>query len=266
MSGLQCTLLGIGIAALAVISACVTQRRLLFPAPIIAGGALAAPDPDVTRIWLGSEGAQAEAFYLPPHRASERPGPLVLYAHGNGELIDYWVREFDVPRAWGASILLVEYPGYGRSPGKPSQSSITRVLVSAYDWAASQPQIDRERIIGYGRSLGGGAICALALQRPLAALVLESTFTSVKAMARELYGVPGLLVRDPFDNLESVRAFRGPILLLHGERDAAIPVDHARRLHAAAPDSELHLMACGHNDCPRPWATLSGFLGRHDLL
>jgi len=163
-------------------------------------------------------------------------------------------------------VLLVEYPGYGRCSGAPTQASITRALVAAYDWAVSRPTIDPGRVIGYGRSLGGGAVCALARERRLAALVLESTFTSVRSLAASLFGVPGFLVRDPFDNLGCVRAFEGPVLVLHGERDEVIPVEHARRLHEAAAASELHLAPCGHNDCARPWAVIEAFLVARQLL
>ena len=75
-----------------------------------------------------------------------------------------------------------------------------------------------------------------------------------------MLGIPGFLVRDPFDNLEVVRAFAGPILLLHGERDQSIPLAHARALQSAAPHAELHVLPCGHNDCIRPWELLEKFL------
>jgi hypothetical protein len=188
-----------------------------------------------------------------------------VYAHGNGELIDHWLHEFEALRARGISVLLVEYPGYGRSSGIPSERSITGAFTAAYDWAAAQPHVDARRIIGHGRSLGGGAICALARERALAALVLESTFTSIREQVRR-YGVPGFLVRDPFDNLARVREFEGPVLVLHGERDTSIPVDQGRALHGAARASELHVLACGHNDCPRPWPTLLRFLEERRLL
>jgi fermentation-respiration switch protein FrsA (DUF1100 family) len=96
------------------------------------------------------------------------------------------------------------------------------------------------------------------------ALVLESTFTSVRAMAARL-GLPGFLVRDPFDNRSVVSAFGGPVLLLHGAHDEVIDPAHAQQLHAAAPASELHLLPCGHNDCERPWEVVGRFLARHDL-
>jgi hypothetical protein len=234
-------------------------RRLLYPAPPASRGDTAL-GPHAEQIWLASAGTRSEAFLLASTAPGNRPAPLVIYAHGNGELIDGWVDQFAPLRDAGVAILLVEYPGYGRSSGSPSQASIARAMVAAFDWAASQPGVDRARISGWGRSLGGGAICALARERPLARLVLESTFTSVRAMASELFGIPGWLVQDPFDNLAVVRSFAGPILQLHGERDESIPLDHARALHAAASHSELHVLPCGHNDCARPWELLLTFL------
>src|SRR6202008_4301022 len=129
--------------------------------------------------------------------------------------------------------LLLEYPGYGRSTGVTTQQSITAASLAAYDWATQQSGIDPKRIIAYGRSLGGGAACALATQRAVAALILESTFTSVRPFAWR-FRAPGFLVRDPFDNLAVVRAFKKPLLVLHGTRDEVIPVEHGRELAAAA--------------------------------
>jgi fermentation-respiration switch protein FrsA (DUF1100 family) len=240
------------------------QRWVLFPAPFAAGG-VQPGGPGVERTWLERPGLRAEAWLLPARRAPSGGAPLLVFAHGNGELIDHWAQELETAREWGLAVLLVEYPGYGRSAGTPSQDSITHALVAAHDWALSRPGVDGRRVVGWGRSLGGGAICALAQERPLAALVLESTFTSVRAMAAR-FGLPGFLVRDPFDNRSVVSSFGGPLLLLHGERDEMIAPAHARELHAAAPGSELVVMPCGHNDCPRPWEVVGRFLARHDLL
>ncbi len=242
------------------------QRAVLFPAPTARG-----PEPRLAaqgaeRVWLEHGSARAEAWLLAARGAAASAGPLLVFAHGNGELIDDWLDAFETPREWGASVLLVEYPGYGRSTGIPSQASVGAAMIAAYDWALTRPGVDAARIVGWGRSLGGGAVCALARERALAALVLESTFTSVRSMAQRL-GLPALLVRDPFDNLEALAAFAGPVLIVHGERDEMIPVAHARALHAALPDSRLRIEpGCGHNDCPRPWAALREFLVETALL
>jgi len=242
------------------------ERRLLFPVRRAPDASELLRRAQGEQVWLDGGGARTEAWLLPARGATHAPAPLILYMHGNGELIDDWAREFDEPRAWGVSVLLVEYPGYGRSGGAPSERALTATAVSAYDWASARPDVDPRRIIAYGRSVGGGAACALAHERDVAALVLESTFTSVRALAGRM-GVPGFLVRDPFDSLSRVADFRGPVLVIHGALDEIIPVEHARALHAAVPQSELVVVGdCGHNDCPRPWPKLRRFLESHRLL
>ena len=241
----------------------VGQRAIVFPAPPVAG-APARPF-DAEPIWLETSTGPVEAWYLPPLRAEAGPAPLLVFTHGNAGLIDYWPGEFHPPREWGMAVLLVEYPGYGRSPGHPTQASVTAAVLAAYDWARRQRQIDAHRVIAYGRSLGGGAATGLAGARPVAAVILESTFSRARDIARR-FGVPALLVRDRFDNLEGVHRLKAPLLVLHGTHDQIVPVAHAEALHAAQPVSELVFMPCGHNDCPRPWSTIEGFLRRHALL
>jgi fermentation-respiration switch protein FrsA (DUF1100 family) len=258
--------IGVAVAVVAVFAALAvapSEEEMLFPAPPApAEPALA---DGVQRIWIETGESRVEAFLLSA-RGGEAPRPLVLYAHGNGELVDSWLDAFEPLRARGVAVLLVEYPGYGRSGGTPSEASVRDAFAAAYDWALAQPDVDRERIIGYGRSLGGGAMGALAKERPLAALILESTFTSVGDVAHDTIGVPAFLVRNAFGTLDVVRGFRGPVLVLHGDADASIPVAHAHRLAEAAPHAELEILRCGHNDCPRPWNRIARFLSERGLL
>lgn len=208
-------------------------------------------------LWSEVDGQRVEAWLLPGDAAGA--APLMIYAHGNGELIDLWADEFAPLRAAGIHVLLVEYPGYGRSGGTPSESSVTAALVAAYDRVAADPRVDARRIVGHGRSLGGGAIAQLAARRPLAALVLESTFTSLRDVVRR-YFIPHVLVRNRFDTRGVLAKFRGPVLLLHGQFDEVIPVAHAQALKAASPAAELHVLPCGHNNCPPQWELVLSFL------
>ncbi|HKU90608.1 MAG TPA: alpha/beta fold hydrolase [Steroidobacteraceae bacterium] len=234
------------------------QPRFTFPMPP-AGSARPQALQEVhgEAIWSEVDGQRVEAWLLPGTGAG--PSPVLIYTHGNGELIDYWADEFVPLRAAGIHILLVEYPGYGRSLGSPSESSVTAALVAAHDRVAADPRVDPRRIIGYGRSLGGGAIAQLAAKRPLAALVLESTFTSLTDIIRGYY-VPDWLIRNRFDTRKVLQEFQGPVLLLHGQFDQVIPVAHAHALQAARPAAELHVLQCGHNNCPRQWELVLSFL------
>jgi len=94
----------------------------------------------------------------------------MIVGHGNAELIDFCQIDFEPFTYLGLGVLLVEYPGYGRSEGTPSQKSITETFVKAYDTIAARKDVDTEKIILFGRSVGGSAVCALSLERPSAAL------------------------------------------------------------------------------------------------
>ena len=242
-----------------------SQRSIIFPAPraaeiddsILAGR--------LERVWLDVSDGQVEAWFLPPLSGNHTKVPVVVFTHGNGELIDYWLSDFETVQHWGLGVFLVEFPGYGRSDGTASESSITATMHAAYDYLAARPDVDNESVIAYGRSVGGGAACGLARDRKVVALILESSFTSVPSLAWRS-GFPGFLVKDPFNNLDVVRDFPGPTLIMHGERDEYIPVAHAHRLHEAADVSKLHIFECGHNDCKRPWRFVHEFLSQHGFL
>jgi pimeloyl-ACP methyl ester carboxylesterase len=269
MNALRWLLVLAALAGLLLALACVViffgQRSLIFPGSRAGDGGPEGAGGE--RIWLEAGAARTEAWLLPARNGTVA-GPLLVYAHGNGELIDHWAEAFEPARARGVSALLVEYPGYGRSGGAPSERSIRATMAAAFDHAV-QRGFAPERIVGWGRSLGGGAVCALARERPLAAMVLESTFVSVVSMAERM-GLPRilarLLVRDRFDNLGVLRQFAGPVLLLHGARDEVVPPAEALALHKGVPNAELHWMPCGHNDCARPWSPVLRFLAAQGML
>ena len=226
------------------------QRQIIFPAGLTAP-ASGPPDlPGLEIIRLDSGGAQAEAWYLTPEAAEDgQRHPAVIFAHGNAELIDGCLGEFRPFTRLGAGLMLVEYPGYGRSRGAPSQAGIDAVYTAAYDWLAARPDVDPERIVLAGRSLGGGVACQLAARRPAAAMILISTFTSARSFAGR-YLVPEFLVRDPFDNLSVLRDYGKPVLVFHGTLDDVIPYAHGVAVAGAAASGRLVSWKCAHNDCP----------------
>jgi fermentation-respiration switch protein FrsA (DUF1100 family) len=240
----------------------VFQRRILFPSPPVGAGP--ARPGGAQAVWIESPAGRTEAWFLPPLGGSSAPAPLLFFAHGNGELIDFWPEAFVEVRRLGLAVLLVEYPGYGRSGGSPSRTSIRAAFEAAYDWASSSAGVDARRIVFYGRSLGGAVVAELSSSRRAAALILESSFTSTMALAGRFLS-PSFLVRDRFDTLAAVERYRGPLLVLHGAADEVVPVEHGRKL-AAAGRVEPLILECGHNDCPGPWTMLPRFLREAGVL
>lgn len=239
-----------------------TQRSLLFPAPPYSPGANPGRA-EIVRLPLS--GGEAQALFLAPTALFTGPAPLLIFMHGNGELADYWVPEFEEVTTWGVAALLLEYPGYGRSAGSPSERSINEAASAAYDWALSDSRIDGKRIVPYGRSLGGGPAVRLAVDRAAPALVLESAFTSVADFSAQFLA-PAFLVRDRFDSLKTLSSYRGPLLVFHGSVDQVVPIAHGRALAAVVPAARFFELPCGHNDCPRPWHLIRAFLEQNGLL
>jgi len=205
-------------------------------------------------IWFESPEQKTEAWFLPPTVAPQGPAPLIIFAHGGPELIDDWASAFAPPRARGIGVLLVEFPGYGRSTGSPSEASVKAALQQGYDWATKRPDIDPTKIILYGRAVGGAAVATLidGTNKP-AALILESTFSNGGYFAKRFFA-PGFLARDRFDTLSAVERYKGqgPILVIHGSSDEVIEPNQAAIL-ATAAGTEPIFLECGHFDCPRVW-------------
>ncbi len=252
------------------------QRRILYP-----GRAAILPAPDSSsfpvgfeRVWLPTAGGRVEAWFLPASgNAAETeagPNPAAIVLHGNAEFIDSWPELVTPLTGAGVSVILIEYPGFGRSEGSPSQASLVAAAEAGYDWLSSREDVDTDRIFAFGRSLGSGVAAALSQSRSLAALVLWSPFTSIGDLAWARFRLPPFLVRDSFDTRTALATYPGPVLLFHGRNDRTIPPSHSQALTETAAQSELVLWECGHNDCPPSWTAawndVIRFLGAEGVI
>ena len=247
------------------------QRSVLYPRGMIQRPRVAAPPvAGMEALWLDTPAGRVESWLLPaaPRRADE-PSGAVIFAHGNGEVIDDWPNALDPYRHMGFHVLLVEYRGYGRSAGSPSQTAIISDFADWYDRLVERPEVDSDRVVFHGRSLGGGVMGVLTEQRRPAALILESAFTSVSAMAWRA-GVAPFLVLDKFNTRRAVARLDAPLLILHGRHDRIVPVAHAHRLKRVAANGRLALYDAGHNDGMFQfgdyWREIETFLRDHGIL
>lgn len=247
------------------------QDMLLYPgagAPLAEAGP---PPPGVESLWIEPEpGVRVEAWFVPGRGCSaESPGPAMIITHGNYEVIDQGLWHARHYAALGVSSLLVEFRGYGRSTGKPSETGITADMLAFHDRLAARPDVDAKRIAIHGRSIGGGAAAQLAARRPPAAMILQSTFTSIDALAARRLAPPAL-VRDHWRTDGVVARFGRPLLLLHGQDDDIISANYSRRLMGLLPGAELHILRGSHNHFPvdetEYWDTIEAFLLRAGVL
>lgn len=253
----------------ATITGCLAaqQERMIFPAADGPPPRTPGPhDPAVQQVWLTAEdGSRVEAWYQPGRpiagaaAGGRRPG--YLYCHANGDTVDsaWWIAAHTVPM--GFATLAVEYRGYGRSGGEPSEKAIIADTLRFYDWLAARPEVDPQRIVVHGTSLGGGVAVAVAAERPVAALVLECTFASVVDLAAA-YLQPAGVVRHPFRSDERIQRVQAPIAIFHGTWDATIPVWHGRKLARLAPHATFTELPCGHHNFHNDWENVAAFLQR----
>ncbi len=230
------------------------QDRMLFPAAL-AGTPGEPFHPRTEVLERRIDEATTVRAWLIPAAGDGDPAPLLVFFHGNAELIDHQAELARWYLARGFTVLLPEYRGYGHSEGRPSQAGIVDDAVHFLDLASARAEVDGARVVLHGRSIGGAVAAQVAARRPATAVVLVSTPVSVAGMAWRV-GAPPFLVRNPFRTDTVLPQLDAPVLLLHGSRDREIPVRHSRRLHELARQSRLVEYDAGHNDFPPPdrWA------------
>lgn len=226
-------------------------------------------DERVTTIWLTNSFGKTEAWLIKAAQNDSANLPVMIMAHGNYELIEDCYDEAVRYSELGLHVFLVEYPGFGNSEGSPSYEKLLEVFIAAYDWIKSTDEYNMGKIIAYGRSLGGGPVCALAKHRNLDVIILQSAFSDIRKFARQ-YFLPGFLLHDHFNNFEILSSYQNPVLIMHGSRDQIIPIAHGRELHLAASHSDLIGYNCGHNDFPvfsdKHLQNIREFLIDHQIL
>jgi fermentation-respiration switch protein FrsA (DUF1100 family) len=198
-----------------------------------------------------SDGERLHGWWIPARDPARHGHVLVL--HGNGGNISGRVELAQILTAAGLDVLLLDYRGYGRSTGRPSEQGTYRDAAAGREALLSCPGVDPERVFYLGESLGGAVALWLALESPPSGVILQSTFTSVRDVARIHYSfIPALLVPDAYPSLQRVRSLRAPALVLHGDRDDVVPLSQGRRLYEAAASAStkrIHVFeGAGHND------------------
>jgi fermentation-respiration switch protein FrsA (DUF1100 family) len=179
------------------------------------------------------------------------PAGHVLFCHGNGGNIGDRLIDAQLLTGAGFNLLLFDYRGYGRSTGRPDEEGTYRDALAARDALVSQPECEPGGVIYLGESLGGAIALELAVQGPPEGLILQSTFTSVRAMARRHYPViPSGFVPDAYPSIRRIGELRAPLLVLHGDRDEVVPLSQGRELFDAAPEpKQIHAFrGLGHSD------------------
>ena len=214
-----------------------------------------------------ADGETLAAWWVP----AEGARGAVLFFHGNAGNISHRLDYLQMFHRLRYSTLIVDYRGYGRSTGTPSEEGTYRDADAAWDYLRSARLARPEDVVIVGESLGGAVASWLSGKVKPCALVLFSTFTSVNDLGAEVYWfLPvRLLSRFGYDNLENLQRISAPVFIAHSRDDDIVPYAHGRRLFEVAQEPKTFLeMSGGHNDgfiFTRPeWvAALAAFLDSH---
>jgi fermentation-respiration switch protein FrsA (DUF1100 family) len=196
-----------------------------------------------------SDGVSLHGWYVPG-----RGETTLVWFHGNAGNISHRVDNLqELHHRLGVNVFIFDYRGYGRSEGRATEEGAYLDARAAVEYVASRGDVDPERLVLFGRSLG----CAMAVEAALPsnpyAVILESPFTSARAMARHVYrflpGI-GLFVPSKFDCTAKIAGVTAPVMVLHGDRDELVPYRMGRELFDAArpPKRFYTIEGAGHND------------------
>jgi fermentation-respiration switch protein FrsA (DUF1100 family) len=192
------------------------------------------------------DGEKLSVWWVP----AVEPVGAVLVLHGNAGNVSQRTPYALMFRELGYSTLLVDYRGYGKSSGKPSEAGTYRDADAAWRWLTQTRRISAKNIVIFGESLGGGVASWLAARTSAQALVLASTFTSTVDLGAELYGfLPvRLIARLKYSTLDRLHDVHVPVLVAHSPADDVVPFGHGRRLYAAANAPKTFLELAGGHD------------------
>ena len=197
-------------------------------------------------VWLDS----MAGYHFPAVFVRCKRGPAtrtVVHCHANacdiGHIYELCQRDAE---CWRANVLLVEYPGYGVSPGTPYERSVDRHVMVAYSYLVEELRLAPESIVLFGRSLGSGPVCRLALRlqelgEKVGGVILHSPFTSVRDVGLALLGSVAHVMSNRWDNEKPLASLRCRLLIIHGASDEVVPFAHAERLRDVRVKHGLHV-------------------------
>ncbi|WP_158008267.1 alpha/beta hydrolase [Methyloceanibacter methanicus] len=212
-------------------------------------------------VFKATDGKTLIAWYRP----AEKGKRTLLYFPGNSGSVAARAGKIKTIAADGYGVFIVNYRGYGGSGGRPTEKRLVKDAVSAFDTLRGLGVPPRD-IVVYGESLGTGVATQVCLQREAEALVLESPFTSVVDVGKLAWPLLPLkqIMVDQYRTIDRIGSVNVPLFIVHGGRDAVIPLDMARRVfHAAHEPKTLTVVPrAGHNDLfeQGAWARVRDFV------
>jgi len=182
-----------------------------------------------------------------PHQGSKR---TVLFFHGNAGNISHRGESVRIFHRLGLNVFIFDYRGYGKSQGKPGEQGLYKDADAAWNYLTQIKNIEPKNIIIFGRSLGGSVATKLASDVPAGKLILESTFSSGKDMAKSIFPIMShfMYIRFDFNSEARIKKVNYPVLVVHSPDDEIIPYRLGEKVYQAANEPKtLFKLKGDHN-------------------
>ncbi|PHS56923.1 MAG: alpha/beta hydrolase [Sulfurimonas sp.] len=196
-------------------------------------------------IFQADDKTKLHAWYIPKKGAKT----TLLFLHGNGGNISHRLDSIKIFNSLEMNVFIFDYRGYGNSEGETNEQNTYDDARSAWNYLLNNKKIKAEDIIIFGRSLGGTIAANLASSLKAKAIILESTFTTAKEFASDVYPfVPGFLVHFTYETTRYLKDINYPILIIHSEDDDIIPFKYAKAIFENANEPKKFVKIKGsHN-------------------
>lgn len=198
-------------------------------------------------VFRSSDGLQLSGWYVPA-KDSEF---TVLFCHGNGGNISHRLDSINIFHDLGLNCFIFDYRGYGESRGRPGEKGTYLDAKAAYKWLAEEKKIPEDKIIIFGRSLGGSIAAQLASKVKPGALIIEGTFTSFVDIGKKFYPYMPVrwFARFSYSTIDFIKSVRCPVMLIYSRNDEVVPFEFGSALFEVANEpKEFVEIFGGHND------------------
>lgn len=216
------------------------------------------------------DGISLHGWRVKPPKARATAPRTLLFFHGNAGNLSHRGDSIRIFTELGLEVLIIDYRGYGRSQGSPSEQGLYRDATAAWQWLTQVRGTPPEEIVLFGRSLGGAVAAWLAARTTPAAVIIESSFDRMQSLAEVHYPLLSRLIplRVAFPAVEEIADVHSPLLVLHSPDDTIVPIRLGRLLYDAAPGPKRFVgLRGGHNEGflhsqPQYQNALAAFLGQ----
>ena len=198
-------------------------------------------------VFKSADGLQLSGWYIPVENSKF----TILFCHGNGGNIFHCLDSINIFYNLGLNCFIFDYRGYGNSEGKPSEEGTYLDVEAAYNWLTKKKKMPPDRIIVFGRSLGGSIATQLASKVATCALVVEGTFTSYVDIGKKFYPYMPVrwFARFSYRTIDYIKNVRCPVMFVYSRNDEVVPFEFGLELYEAANEPKEFVEIFGsHND------------------